>query len=237
MRDANQQCSIEPPVSASPSSDSRATPRPHDLLWPRQRLDLISSTRLPVWASAEWQAQAPVVVRRERMADSSLIPVGLRGRTRGERHAAYVPRDRIQRCSTPESLAHPEAWTRYSGLADAPCILALIGLAAALDETQLTWGVTGSAGFSLATGICMVRRDSDLDLLLRAPRPVSRNEASAIIGVLRRAQVRVDAQVETTHGAFALAEWAAGSPRVLLKTDSAPTLVDDPWQCETIHFA
>ena len=126
---------------------------------------------------------------------------------------------------------------RYPDLADAPCIKALIGLAGALDETQLIWGVTGSAGFSLATGICMVRRDSDLDLLLRAPRPISRDEASAIIGVLRRAPVRVDAQVETTHGAFALAEWAAGSARVLLKTEYGPVLVDDPWQCEPTSSA
>jgi phosphoribosyl-dephospho-CoA transferase len=211
--------------------------RPHDLLWPRQRLDLISSTRLPIWASDEWQAKAPVVVRRERMTDRSLIPVGLRGRARSERHAAYVHRDRIQCCVTPESLARPEAWTRYPDLADAPCIRALIGLAAALDETQLIWGVTGSAGFSLATGICAVRRDSDLDLLVRAPRRIGRDAALEVIGVLRHAPVRVDTQVETTHGAFALAEWAAGSARVLLKTESGPLLVDDPWQCESISSA
>jgi phosphoribosyl-dephospho-CoA transferase len=237
MLDADPKCSIEPSVSTSPSSAHGATARPHDLLWPRRRLDLITSTELPAWASDEWQAQAPVVVRRERMAEPAMIPVGLRGRTRSERHAAYVHHDRVERCVAPESLARPDAWMRYPDLANAPCIQALIGLAAALDETQLVWGVTGSAGFSLSTGMCMVRHDSDLDLLLRAPRRMSRDEASAIIGVLRRAPVRVDAQVETTRGAFALAEWAAGSARVLLKTDGGPMLVDDPWHCETMHFA
>jgi phosphoribosyl-dephospho-CoA transferase len=195
---------------------------------------LISLTGLPLWASDEWQSKAPVVVRRERKPEPSLVPVGLRGRTRGERHAAYLHRDRILRCVTPESLACPEAWTRYPGLADAPCIQALIGLAAELDETRLIWGVTGSVGFALATGIRTMRRDSDLDLLFRAPRRISRDQATEIIDVLRCAPVRVDVQVETVHGAFALAEWAAGSTRVLLKSESGPILVDDPWQCESI---
>jgi phosphoribosyl-dephospho-CoA transferase len=234
MRDADEKCSFRDSVSAPPCCAYFTTPRPHDLVWPRERLDLISSTELPGWASDEWQSQAPVVIRRERAPEPSLVPVGLRGRTRGERHAAYLHRDRILGCVTPESLACPEAWARYPGLADAPCIQALIGLGAELDERRLTWGITGSVGFALATGICTMRRDSDLDLLFRAPLQISREQAAEIIAMLRCAPVRVDVQVETARGAFALAEWAAGSARVLLKTESGPILVDDPWQCESI---
>ena len=237
MHDADETCSFKDSVSASPCCASYATPRPHDLVWPRERLDLISSTELPRWASDEWQSQVPVVVRRERAPEPSLVPVGLRGRTRGERHAAYLHRDRMLGCVTPESLACPEAWTRYSGLADAPCVEALIGLAAELDEMPLIWGITGSVGFALATGIRTMRRDSDLDLLFRAPRQISREQAAEIVALLRCAPVRVDVQVETAHGAFALTEWAACSARVLLKTERGPLLVDDPWQCESIPTA
>jgi phosphoribosyl-dephospho-CoA transferase len=127
----------------------------------------------------------------------------------------------------------PEAWNRYPSLADTPCIQALIVVAAELDKTSLTWGVTGSVGFALATGIRTMRHDSDLDLLFRAPRRISRDQAAEIIDVLGCAPVRVDAQVETAHGAFALAEWAAGRRRVLLKSASGPVLVDDPWQRES----
>jgi phosphoribosyl-dephospho-CoA transferase len=111
----------------------------------------------------------------------------------------------------------------------------LIDLAAELAEMRLIWGVTGSVGFALATGIRTMRRDSDLDLLIRAPRRISRDQAAETIAVLECAPVRVDVQVETAHGAFALAEWAAGSTRVLLKSESGPILVDDPWQCESIR--
>jgi hypothetical protein len=37
-----------------------------------------------------------------------------------------------------------------------------------------TWGITGSTGYALATGIPVIHADSDLDLLIRAPQPISR---------------------------------------------------------------
>jgi phosphoribosyl-dephospho-CoA transferase len=44
-----------------------------------------------------------------------------------------------------------------------------------------------------------------------------------------RTGVRIDAQIDTPLGGFALAEFAAGRPRVLLRTDGGPRLVGDPW--------
>src|SRR5437879_146620 len=128
-------------------------PRPHDLLWIRGRDDLISEAALPAWASNDWLARAPVVVRREWTREHALVPVGLRGRTRGERHAAYLHADRVQRRVTPETLARRESWTSCSEFADLPCMRALASLAGELDARQLVWGVTGSVGFSLASGI------------------------------------------------------------------------------------
>jgi phosphoribosyl-dephospho-CoA transferase len=203
-------------------------PTPHDLLWIRQLQDLVSETPLPAWA---WgQAATPVVVRRERTADSSLIPVGLRGRTRSERHAAYLPRGRVLLRLVPEQLAQTRAWTRFPQFADFSCVGALAGLAPSLDAAGLTWGITGSVGFALATGIPVMRPHSDLDLLLRVARPMPRHDATKLVATLRIFPVRIDVQVDTSRGAFALSEWASGRPRVLLKTDDGPVLVDDPWQ-------
>ena len=94
----------------------------------------------------------------------------------------------------------------------------------------MTWGITGSVGFALATGSVAMRPDSDLDLLLRVARPMSRREATELEATLQIFPVRIDVQVDTSRGAFALSEWASGRRRVLLKTNGGPILVDDPWQ-------
>lgn len=207
-------------------------PRPHDLLWTREPEDVRSTADWPAWASREWLSIAPVVVRREEISEHGEIPVGLRGRTRSERFAAYVPRGRIYRCVTPEALAQTRAWRGRTEPANLPCLQVLAEIAPELDRRRLAWGIIGSVGFALASGVNTLRDDSDLDLLLRAARPLSREEARALFSLLRTAAARIDMQVDTGRGGFALAEWAGKADRVLMKTDRGPLLVADPWAAD-----
>ncbi|OUL93584.1 malonate decarboxylase holo-ACP synthase [Paraburkholderia hospita] len=206
-----------------------ATLRPHDLLWIGDPHDVRSTSPVPAWATRKWLTLAPVVVRRETVIGDGLVPVGLRGHERSQRFAACVPRARIRRHVTPESLAQARAWRRHAGFAKLPCVSALNRVAPELDRLQLTWGITGSVGFALASGISTLRPDSDLDLLLRAAKPLSRDDARSILSVLQAAGARVDMQVDTGDAGFALAEWAGLTDRVLLKTGQGPMLVANPW--------
>jgi hypothetical protein len=141
-----------------------ATLRPHDLLWIGDPHDVRSTSPVPAWATRKWLTLAPVVVRRETVIDDGLVPVGLRGHERSQRFAACVPRARIRRHVTPESLAQARAWRRHAGFAKLPCVSALNRVAPELDRLQLTWGITGSVGFAFqaasahcdrtATSIC-----------------------------------------------------------------------------------
>ncbi|MBC8750487.1 MULTISPECIES: malonate decarboxylase holo-ACP synthase [Paraburkholderia] len=203
--------------------------RPHDLLWIGAPQDICSTSEVPAWASREWLSIAPVVVRREAVDEHGIVPVGLRGRTRSERFAAYVARERVTRRVTPEALARAPEWRAHIALASLPCVRALARIAPELDRLQLTWGIIGSVGFALASGVSTLRKDSDLDLLLRATRPLPPDEAHELLSLLRAAPARIDMQVDTGHAGFALAEWASQSDRVLLKTGRGPLLVADPW--------
>jgi len=207
--------------------------RPHDLLWLRAPQDLLASAALPAWASSEWVSSAPAVVRRDAPGERGAVPVGLRGRLRNERFAGYVARDRIVRRVTPEALAQTRAWesnsTRNPTLVNLPCMRALAYIAHRLDRFGVSWGITGSVGFALASGISTLREDSDLDLLLRAWKPLSRDEALALLSLLRSAPARIDMQVDTARGGFALAEWAGNAERIMLKTSRGPLLVANPW--------
>jgi phosphoribosyl-dephospho-CoA transferase len=93
------------------------------------------------------------------------------------------------------------------------------------------WGPGGSAGFELATGHPTARRGSDLDLVVRVPRPVPASSVTRLLHALAGLPVRVDVQLQSAFGGFAAAEYSRDTGQVLLRTDTGPKLVADPWRC------
>ena len=197
-------------------------PQAHDLLWGMHPAQLDAAA--PDWAREVLAAGLPVVMRRG-PAPHGQVAVGVRGRSREQRYASWMPLAAISRRVAPEQLtgggAGQDAW---------PALRALAWLAPQLDSLEIAWGVTGSAGYQLATGAAVLHGNSDLDLLLRAPQPLGRAAAAELLALLDRALCRVDMQLETPLGAITLREWAGPAPQVLLKTERGPRLVSDPWQ-------
>ncbi|WP_339415280.1 MULTISPECIES: malonate decarboxylase holo-ACP synthase [unclassified Pseudomonas] len=191
----------------------------HDLLWGMTPAHLPADA--PAWAVEVIGAGHPVVVRRA-ITQPGLVAVGVRGRVREQRLAAEMPIAALQRRVVPEALCGVVS-TR-----NLPALRALASLQTVLANE--TWGVTGSAGFELATGIEALHALSDLDLILRTPEPLARGDAEDLLAILDTAECAVDLQLQTPFGAVALREWASGSRRVLLKTVSGAHLVLDPWQ-------
>ncbi|WP_248750946.1 malonate decarboxylase holo-ACP synthase [Pseudomonas sp. MWU15-20650] len=191
----------------------------HDLLWGMTPAHLPADA--PAWALAAISAGHPVVVRRA-SAEPDYVAVGVRGRLREQRLAAVMPIVAVQRRVTPEALRG------VTSPRDLPALRALDLLRPVL--AQEAWGVTGSAGFELASGIQALHAQSDLDLMLRTPQRLERGAAEDLLAILDTAPCAVDLQLQTPFGAVALREWAGGSRRVLLKTASGAHLVLDPWQ-------
>ncbi|QMV63690.1 malonate decarboxylase holo-ACP synthase [Pseudomonas berkeleyensis] len=206
------------------------TPRPHDLLWglcPEQL-----PQEAPAWARAALGGHVPVVVRRA-AAEPGWVAVGIRGTAREQRHATWMRVSEIRRLVSPQAVARAGRWRRHAQ----PQWLALRALSQLgphLDTLGMAWGVTGSLGFELASGISAAHPDSDLDLSLRTPHQLPRDWARALCAVLDEAPGRIDLQLETPYGAVALREWASEAPRVLLKTQSGPLLIRDPWQLQQV---
>lgn len=195
-------------------------PSPHDLLWGMQPTQL--PTDAPEWARQVLAAGCPVVVRRAVVANGQ-IAVGLRGASRDQRYAAVVPVASVRRCIRPEQLVEKLP------VSSLPALQALALLKPDLDSLGLEWGVTGSVGYQLATGIEAAHADSDLDLLLRTSQPLGRLQARELQRWLDKAPCRVDMQLETPSGGVSLREWAGSSARVLLKDAAGARLVENPW--------
>ncbi|WLG84530.1 malonate decarboxylase holo-ACP synthase [Pseudomonas cucumis] len=192
----------------------------HDLLWGMTPEQLPADA--PAWVVESIGAGQPVVVRRAMTAPDQ-IAVGVRGRLREQRYATSMAITAISRRVRPEELCHVET-TR-----DLPTLRALAQLRPTLDTCGWVWGVSGSAGFELASGFAALHERSDLDLILRTPQPLSRPQAQEWVTLLGAAECLVDMQLQTPYGAVVLREWAGPSQRVLLKSAQGACLVSDPW--------
>ncbi|MGI4856794.1 MAG: malonate decarboxylase holo-ACP synthase [Janthinobacterium lividum] len=235
--------------STGASSGAAALPwdpplQAHDLL----RIDPLTHFHgAPAWVAAAL-ARAPwVVVRRARDAPAC-VPIGVRGASRGERYGARLAPGQIIARVRPEALAGLLASRdggarggcveREAGAARAsdvmPALAMLPALRAVFAAADLRWGPTGSVGFELASGVPTATATSDLDLLVRCPQRLSRSAAHRLRDALaevsrHHAGCRIDALLETPHGAVALTEYAAAAGPVLLRTTGAPRLSADPW--------
>jgi len=201
--------------------------RPHDLLFLHQGAAFEACVSCDAggdragWPDADWLERAPLVVRRA-VAGPGRVAVGARGLQRNERCAGHVLLTDVARRVTPQDLAREVlAGQGRIAASNLPCLAALLALA-------LDWGPTGGVGFWLASGLPVLRPSSDLDLVMHAPRPLSAEMLADLRALQAGTECRVDIQVDTGFGGFALNEYARGG-RVLLKTDRGPLLVADPW--------
>ena len=198
----------------------------HDLL----RLSALpSAPDHPPWLAAAF-ADAPFAVVRRALAPPGFVAVGFRGPSRSDRYAALIARDSVLSVTPPEALIRR---CPSPGRAALKAFAALRRIAEQGGLESLVWGPTGSVGFELATAHPAVTETSDLDLSIRAPLPLIRAHAHALrerlSDVGREFGLRIDAQLETPAGGIALNEWIEGKPRVLARSASGPSLVDDPW--------
>lgn len=192
----------------------------HDLLWGMTAEQLPGDA--PPWVIESISAGQPVVIRRALSAPNH-IAVGVRGRLREQRYATSMATAAIQRRVRPEELC------QVSIDRDVPALRALNQLRPMLDACGWVWGVSGSAGFELASGFVALHERSDLDLILRTPQPLARAQAQQLVKLFDTAVCRVDMQLQTPFGAVALREWAKPARRVLLKNTTEAYLVIDPW--------
>jgi phosphoribosyl-dephospho-CoA transferase len=203
-----------------------------------QALATSSGSDLPDWAAGSLR-RAPWVVIRRAPIHGGLLPVGVRGESRNERLAAWLPPDDALESITPQGLVSTQTWARAAA-ARAVRHRAIAALAALgsveriMGENGLAklWGPGGSVGFELATGKPTATASSDLDLVVEVARPESiASNASSLWNALTALPVRVDVLLETPRGAVALSEYVracAGDKyhSFVLRTPTGPCLVE-----------
>ncbi len=199
--------------------------RVHDLLWISKDAELLSLGQ-PTWVRDALRQSSFVVVRRAD-APPGFIPVGIRGSSRGQRHAAFLRKADVLACRTPESLAAEQVWHEASAALPLPLLRALKIVGEFSKGNHLVWGPIGSVGYQLATGTPVTGATSDLDMLVRCDAFLSRACLRAL-HTIHPGLVRVDVILEGPTGAVALEEYLQDRP-ALIKTIRGPRIDAFTW--------
>lgn len=179
-------------------------------------------------ASISWPSWCPetdlfATVRRGQVV-SGQVALGLRGASRSQRFAFSLPEEAIL------SVTHPNELVDRTILEPKKQCYQVVQLYAQAQKILVDhdWGVGGSLGFELATGIDTIHPKSDLDLVLYCEQ-----KADLPLDLVKRYPTffdQVDLQVITKKGGFLLKEYLQyPDKKILLKTLAGPVLTYDLW--------
>lgn len=92
------------------------------------------------------------------------------------------------------------------------------------------FGITGSAGYEIATGDMMVKETSDLDLVLKVDYQIPFDKLKKLWESLNQSSVHADVQLVNADRGFSLEEFVQQNGRsVLIKSGLGPFISNDPW--------
>ena len=198
--------------------------KPHTLVKFDGPMSLTSDLPAPEWLPGVLCDGKIAVIRRDAFR-SGWVPVGIRGRQKGERFGAWLSIDSIVDVVTPNMLTKLENWRLKYAFKMPDPIWSLKEITPLLDSMGFCWGPAGSTAFELATGIPSIRMSSDLDLVIDMPEPLDSRTAAILLNFLEiTAKSKIDAQLETPLGGVSLREYVTSS-QVLVKGSSGPFLL------------
>ena len=155
--------------------------------------------------------------------------MGIRGRTRRERHPALLREQDVKSWRTPESLAAEKKWRGYPGITRLPALQSLALVAEYAEQEHLDWGPVGSVGYELATGVPTVCANSDLDVVMRCNVRLDFRRLKELQELASSAPARVDVILEGPLGGVALWEFLRSPERCLIKTSLGPRMDVFSW--------
>ena len=188
--------------------------------------------RPPGWVGACIHSTPFVHVRRGIESDTAL-PVGVRGASRAQRWATVCHTAFIRSVTSPAQLLSSQIPAARA--ASIPALQSLRQLATLWADLSFCWGPGGSIGFELLTGRPVATAESDLDVVIYAPRRIAKKEAAHLCNLATNLPGTVDIRVETSKCGFSLREYASiSTKKILLRTPCGEILGEDPWNLDQL---
>lgn len=187
----------------------------HDIVYLKSMDQLDFFEPFQDWMQQDEMAQGIAVVRRMKVIDGK-VAIGFRGNHRSKRFAAITSMSNIQRVIRPFDIIHNIVpVTHKQTLQTIEKVLA-----------GHKWGIGGSVGFSMATGINVCHEQSDVDIIIYCNKISEMDQFSQLPSQLGSCTHLVDIQVEIIGiGAVVLTDYLHHSS-FILRTGTGPILLE-----------
>lgn len=187
----------------------------HDIVYLASSEAIQSTETIPSWVTTAPTAKNIAVVRRMKTLEH-VVPIGFRGKDRTERFGAFALKDHITKVITPKEALH--------GVAPSSHKQTIHQLRTIFKNT--CWGIGGSIGFTMATGIQACTASSDVDVVLYAERFAALQPLQQLHEAIQTLAHRVDVQVEIPALGSCLLNELVTSSSVLLRTGTGVFLME-----------
>ncbi|MCH7320324.1 malonate decarboxylase holo-ACP synthase [Solibacillus sp. MA9] len=186
----------------------------HDLVYLNSIEEIEFFGDLPDWMNEDEMAQGIAVVRRMKVMKGK-VAIGFRGDNRSKRFAAITSISNIKREIRPFDILKKTYPASHKQ--------SLQYIAEVLDGFK--WGIGGSVGFSMATGINVCHENSDIDIIIYCEKLNELDQLMPIFSELQKSIHRVDVQIEILDvGAVMLADYLEHHS-FILRTSTGPVLL------------
>jgi len=187
----------------------------HDLVYLKAMDQIEYFGEYPDWLDEDEMARGIAVVRRMKV-ENGKVAIGFRGNNRSKRFAAVTTISNIKRVIRPfDILGNSYPKTHLQSLAHIEKVL-----------DGFKWGIGGSVGFSMATGINVCHEKSDIDIVMYCEKLQQLDQLKPILAQLQKSEHRVDVQVEILGvGAVVLADYLQHSS-FIVRTGTGPILLE-----------
>ena len=187
----------------------------HDLVYLKSMDQIEFFGDYPDWMNEDEMGRGIAVVRRMKVADGK-VAIGFRGDNRSKRFAAITTISNIKRVIRPfDVLTNPFPATHVQSLTFIEKVL-----------NGFKWGIGGSVGFSMATGINVCHENSDIDIILYCGKLQELDQLMHIFSQLQKSIQRIDVQVEILGvGAVVLSDYLEHDS-FIVRTSTGPILLE-----------
>lgn len=186
----------------------------HDIVYLDSSEAIQSHETIPDWVFSEDTAKNIAVVRRMKTMEH-VVPIGLRGKNRTERFGAFALKDNIFKVITPKEAA--------CGVAPPSHEQTINQLRSIFKDT--CWGIGGSVGFTMATGIQACTASSDVDVVLYLERFEALRPLQLLYEEIQRLTHQIDVQIEISALGSCLLNELVTSSNVLVRTGTGVFLM------------
>ena len=126
-----------------------------------------------------------------------------------------------------QDLVAPALWELCYQQHSLQQIRSLFTIHSFLHQRHVEWGIGGSVGYELASGISVANANSDLDIILYMDAPLNAVLLKEISDFFSTLPCKLDVQIEARLGAASLYELAQQTTeRVMIKSNKGPYMLD-----------